>query len=173
VHFLKQISYEQRLEAVLNVTEKHMSQQEAADLLGTARAQVQRWLKRYERFGAEGLLLRNGSYAGEFKINVIEYMHIHQLSISETAVIFGVPKDSTVGTWERIYLEKGRDALLIENRGKRNMTNEVKPKKAKTNRQAEEDLIAEVQRLRMENAYLKKLNALVLEKIQRENGKKQ
>ena len=37
---MKQISYEQRLEAVLNVTEKHMSQQEAADLLGTARAQV-------------------------------------------------------------------------------------------------------------------------------------
>ena len=34
-----------------------------------------------------------------------------------------------------------------------------------------EDLIAEVQRLRMENEYLKKLRALVQERIDRENGK--
>ena len=36
----------------------------------------------------------------------------------------------------------------------------------------EEDLIEEVQRLRMENQYLKKLNALVQERIKRENKKK-
>ena len=36
----------------------------------------------------------------------------------------------------------------------------------------EEDLIEEVQRLRMENEYLKKLNALVQERIKRENKKK-
>jgi len=35
-----------------------------------------------------------------------------------------------------------------------------------------EDLIEEVQRLRMENEYLKKLNALVQERIKRENKKK-
>ena len=34
-----------------------------------------------------------------------------------------------------------------------------------------EDLIAEIQRLRMENEYLKKLRALVQERINRENGK--
>ena len=34
-----------------------------------------------------------------------------------------------------------------------------------------EDLIAEVQRLRMENEYLKKLRALVQKRIDRENGK--
>ena len=39
------------------------------------------------------------------------------------------------------------------------------------NKQTEEDLIAEVQRLRMENEYLKKLQALVQERIARENGK--
>ena len=36
----------------------------------------------------------------------------------------------------------------------------------------EEDLMAENQRLRMENEYLKKLNALVQERIKRENKKK-
>ena len=39
-------------------------------------------------------------------------------------------------------------------------------------KETEEDLIAENQRLRMENEYLKKLNALVQERIKRENKKK-
>ena len=39
-------------------------------------------------------------------------------------------------------------------------------------KQSEEDLIAENQRLRMENEYLKKLNALVQERIERERKKK-
>ena len=44
-----------------------------------------------------------------------------------------------------------------------------KPQKSKTNVEKNEDLLAEVQRLRMENEYLKKLNALVQE---RERSKK-
>ena len=44
-----------------------------------------------------------------------------------------------------------------------------KPRKAKTNVEENKDLLAEVQRLRMENEYLKKLNALVQE---REKSKK-
>ena len=49
--------------------------------------------------------------------------------------------------------------------------NSDKPTKKKLSKETEEDLIAEVQRLRMENEYLKKLNALVQERIARENGK--
>ena len=42
----------------------------------------------------------------------------------------------------------------------------------KLDKKVEEDLIAENQRLRMELEYLKKLDALVQERIQRENRKK-
>ena len=48
--------------------------------------------------------------------------------------------------------------------------NSKNQKKPTLNKETEEDLIAEVQRLRMENEYLKKLNALVQERIARENG---
>ena len=47
-----------------------------------------------------------------------------------------------------------------------------KPKNKKLDKEIEKDLIAEVQYLRMENEYLKKLNALVQERIKRENKKK-
>ena len=128
---MSKYSYNQRLEAVLNVTEKHQSLQPVAEMLGTGKEHVRRWVKRYEEFGTEGLLLKNGSYSGEFKINVIEYMHAHHLSISETAVKFGIPTDVTVGKWERIFYEEGREALFRDNRGRKNMTNSNKPKKPK------------------------------------------
>ena len=48
----------------------------------------------------------------------------------------------------------------------------LKEDKKKLNKNIEQDLIAENQRLRMENEYLKKLNALVQERINQENKKK-
>ncbi len=171
-------TYEQRIKAVLDVTEKHMSCRAVGKLMGCDDEHVRRWVKRYELSGVEGLLLKHGTYSGEFKQHVVEYMHENHLSIFETAVLFGVPSDTTVGRWERIYYEEGPQALYRDNRGrKKNMaSNKVKKEKPNKNtvlnNQVEEDLIAEVQRLRMENAYLKKLNALVQERIARESGKK-
>ena len=69
--------------------------------------------------------------------------------------------------WERIYLEEGAEGLYIERRGRKSTG---RPKKLKP--EAEEDLIVEVQRLRAENAYLKKLRALVLEEERRGKGRK-
>jgi len=171
-------SYEQRMQAVLDVIEKHMSYKSVGRQLGCGDAPIHRWVKRFEQFGVEGLLLNHGTYTGEFKQHVVEYMQENHLSIFETATLFGVPTDVTVGKWERIYYEEGPQALYRDNRGrKKNMASDkVKKedlnKETKLNKETEEDLIAENQRLRMENAYLKKLNALVQERIARENGKK-
>jgi transposase len=170
-------SHEQRLKAVLDVIENHMSYKTVGKLLGCGGTPVFRWVKRYQQFGVEGLLLKHGTYSGEFKQHVIEYMHKNHLSIFETATLFGIPTDVTVGKWERIYYEEGPQALCRDNRGRKKSMAFDKSKKEISNNDTElsketkEDLIAEVQRLRMENAYLKKLNALVQERIARENGK--
>lgn len=68
-----------------------------------------------------------------------------------------------VKKWESIFLEEGAKGLMKERRGracKASGTNKGRP--PKLDRKAEEDLIAENQRLRMEIEYLKKLSALVL-----------
>jgi len=115
-------SHEQRLKIVMDVLEKHMSIREARKLSGCNHEQVRRWIRRYELFGVEGIVLTHGSYTGEFKQHVIEYMHENHLSIIETSVLFGIPAVSTVFRWEHIYCEEGPQALHGENRGrKKNM----------------------------------------------------
>lgn len=111
------------------------------------------------------------SYSGEFKQNVVEYMHSNHLSGLETAIHFNLANENVPNKWERIYYEEGPQALYEEHRGKnKNMSS--KPRKKKLSKENEEDLIEEVQRLRMENAYLKKLQALVQERTKPKQSKK-
>ena len=106
----------------------------------------------------------NKRYTPEFKIKVVETMHREKLSYRETARQFDI-SNSRVTAWERIYIEEGADGLYAERRGRKSTGRPPKIKK-------EEDLIAEVQRLRAENAYLKKLNALVAERVRQEKNHK-
>ena len=170
---MSKYSYEEKLETVLRVIEEGMSQGASAKVLGVAKSQVQRWVKLYETYGPEGLSLHNGKYTGEFRQYVIEYMHREHLSANQTAVLFKIPRENQVLNWERIYYEEGPEALYIDRRGRKpKMPKETSTKKKPLRPEVEEDLIKEVQRLRMENEYLKKLNALVQERIKRESGKK-
>lgn len=169
---MSKYSHEEKLEAVLRVVDGGMSLSNSAKILGTSKELVRRWVMRYEMYGPEGLLIHNGTYTGEFKQHVIEYMHEQKISASEAAVVFKMPSEVQVLNWERIYYEEGPEALYIDRRGRKpKMPKETKPQQKQLKPEVEEDLIKEVQRLRMENEYLKKLNALVQERIKRESGK--
>lgn len=132
---------------------------------------IMEWIRKYKEHGVEGLIKQpKSSYSGEFRQNVVEYMHSNHLSATETAVHFRV-QTPIVLKWERIYYEEGPQGLYEEKRGrKKNMSS--KPRKKKLSKENEEDLIEEVQRLRMENAYLKKLQALVQERTKPKHPKK-
>ena len=168
--FMAKYSNEEKLEAVLRVLNDGMSQAQSAKILGAHKTCVHKWVQLYNELGPEGLIVKHGSYTGEFKQNVIEYMHENHLSNRQTAAKFGIPAPSVVDKWERIYYEEGPQGLYLDKRGRPRKMNSKKSNKPKLNKETEEDLIAEVQRLRMENEYLKKLNALVQERIARENG---
>jgi transposase-like protein len=99
----------------------------------------------------------NKRYTPEFKKLVVETMIGEKLSYSETERRFDVVR-SRITAWERIYLTEGPEGLYEERRGRSS-----KGRPTQMPKKVEEDLLAEVQRLRAENAYLKKLKALVLE----------
>ena len=106
-------------------------------------------------------------YTPEYKQMVVETMREEKLSQYEVSERFHVSRHA-VQLWERIYLEGGPEGLCIERRGRKSTGRPAKQLKP----EAEEDLIAEVQRLRAENAYLKKLNALVLEEERQSRRRK-
>lgn len=165
----RKFTHEQRLQAVNLVLEEHKSKKEVARTFDTNVSVIKKWIKYYENFGVEGLIVSNGSYTGKFKIDVVEYMHQNHLSMRQTAEHFKIPEHSTVSKWERIFYEEGPQALMEERRGRgKNMSSKGNKKNEKPP-EIEKDLIAEVQRLRMENEYLKKLNALIQEREKSKN----
>ena len=98
-------------------------------------------------------------YTPEFKEQVIKTMLEEGLGYRETCRRFEVNSRDRIKSWERIYLEEGPEGLAIERRGR---SSKGRPPK-QLPKQVEEELLAEVQRLRAENDYLKNLQALVLE----------
>ena len=108
----------------------------------------------------------NKRYTCEFKQMVVETMMQEKLSYKEAARQFEVSSDTVVAKWERIYLMEGPEGLYIERRGRGS-----KGRPQQFPKEVEEDLLKEVQRLRAENAYLKKLQALVLERERHQKKK--
>jgi transposase len=75
-------SYEQKLQVVLEVVENHLSNSKVAGRIGACKGDAQKWVRLYREFGVEGLMIKRGSYDGQFKIKVVEYMHEHKFSMS-------------------------------------------------------------------------------------------
>ena len=110
----------------------------------------------------------NKRYTPEFERMGVETMKKEHLSIYAVMQEFGINDHKIIERWERIYLEEGPEGLAIERRGR---SSKGRPPK-QLPKQVEEDLLAEVQRLRAENDYLKNLQALVLEDERRQHKKR-
>jgi len=144
-----------------------------SDKYGISYGNIKHWVHIYESGGIEALVNVPRIYDGEFKVQVVEYMHQNSLSVTQTAAKFGIKSIPTLSKWERIYYEEGKEALMEERRGrskKVSTTKKDRPPKKDVNEN--EDLLAEVQRLRMENEYLKKLIALTQEREKQEQKTK-
>ena len=114
------------------------------------------------------------NYSAEYKLDVIMDMREHRLGYVETARKYDIPNYRVIQRWERIFLEEGAEGLMKERRGRACAASGTKKgRPPKLDQKVEEDLIAENQRLRMEIEYLKKLDALVREREERENARKQ
>lgn len=131
---------------------------------GISNTALYKWVQQYNTDGEDGLKRKETKrYSVAEKKEIIDFMKHH--GPSETYKQYKV-RPTLVNNWERKLLEKGEVALSIDNRGR-------KPKyPIKNNVNENEDLLEEVQRLRMENAYLKKLRALVQEREEKLKKKK-
>lgn len=133
-----------------------------AKRFGINDSMVRKWVLAYEHHGLEGLTDNSVSYTPEFKESVVRHKHKHHLSPREVAARFKIPSFSTVLVWERRYHKGGVQSLTNKPGRKKNMSKPPRPPASKPlEKMSKEEMLAELEHLRMENAYLKKLKALI------------
>ena len=126
---------------------------------------LKRWVRLYQIHGLAGLSKKHTDYDAEYRLKVLQHMWEHTLSYGEVAAVFNIRSMGCIGQWERCYHTGGIEALAPRSRG-RPKTMPTSPDHrpalpATEDVRSREDLQAEVNYLRMEVAYLKKLQALV------------
>jgi transposase len=132
---------------------------------GVPYSMVRKWVGLFRQHGADGLRKKFSHYDADFKLSVLQHMWANELSYGETAAVFNIRHHAAVGVWERCYHTGGIDALMPRRRGR--PTKMPSPQDTKPplpvddSERTHEELVAEVNQLRMEVAYLKKLRALV------------
>jgi transposase len=131
---------------------------------GLVQSLVRRWVQRFRAHGAEAFKKKFSHYSAEFKLSVLRHMWENELSYGQTAVQFDIRNPGILSVWERSFHGGGLDALKPRPRG-RPTAMAVPTAKPDTpsddEKRSREELLAELDHLRMENAYLKKLQALV------------
>jgi len=165
----RKYSLSDRLFVVKKVLNEHISVRSASKLIGADHIQVKYWVSMYEQYGKSGLESRKINYTGEFKNNVIADLYKNNLTLYDTALKYAMPTPSTVLTWKRLYDAHGSAALYKSNQIWQGAVKTVKHKNNSGLDPKTKALHRELEYLKAENAYLKKLQALVQERIAREN----
>lgn len=153
---------ETKEKAVFEVLKKNKSVRQVEKELGIPKSVIQRWITLYKKLGLDGIADKKANYTSDFKLSIIKYMQDNELSYEEASADFGMPSSASLYNWVKIY-EEGADGLYKKAKPRPidNMDKKTKKKPIPDN---QEDLIEEIKRLRAENDYLKKLNALIHEK---------
>lgn len=153
---------DQKLETITRYQNGSESIEEIAKSIGTYCSVVFNWIKQFEYHGLSAFEKSYTTYTTQFKMDVLNYMQENGVSSNEAAVIFKISSPGMIRNW-RTQLEKGgQDALFSKKKGRPSMKKDSnKQSKQAPVEGSPEALQAEIDRLRMENEYLKKLNALV------------
>lgn len=125
---------------------------------------VIKWVSAYQLHGLPSLQQREyHQYTPAFKLEVLQYMHEHHVSSRDAAAHFNIASPSTVIVWQRLYNEGGITALQSKPKGRplKFKSKDIKALLAKPLTElTHEELLHRAEYLEVENAYLKKLEAL-------------
>ncbi|MDQ0974590.1 transposase [Neobacillus niacini] len=129
-------------------------------------AQLKRWVKVYEKFGAEGLMKKKHkeTYSVQFKLDVLSFMKRTGSSETETALHFGLTNPPLITSWKKAFLEGGVEGLN-KLKGRPPMSDKAKTQKNTEPKEMtyEQKLERENELLRLEVEYLKKLRAFQMD----------
>ena len=127
---------------------------------------VFKWVQQYQSGGIDAIKPKTSktTYSADFKYKVITSMLAGGLSQSQTALKFHISSPALISHWHKAYRLYGMSGLTSKYKGSTLMKppSASKPDDEKT----PTELKRELQYLRAENAYLKKLDARLREREQ-------
>ena len=153
------------------------SQEGFAERSGISRSSLRIWVTRFQSVGAKGMRKpKTGlNYDAQFKLKVLKHLWNNSLTYAKTELLFDIRTSGLLAKWEQRYLSSGMSGLGRRARGSSNSMPSTKIKQSpapgsppddKVDKRTHEELLAELNYLRAENAYLKKLDALIQSKQQ-------
>jgi transposase len=133
---------------------------------GLAHSVIEQWVAGYRQHGVAALTKKHTHYDASFKMTVLHRMWRQELSCRQVAALFDIRNPSAVRVWERQYHAGGVGALAPKPRGRpKTMADPLPPNaddpSAPDDGRSRKELLKELEYLRAENAYLKKLDALI------------
>jgi transposase len=164
--FMGKYKEQTKLAAARDYCSGHLSLRAVAKRHGVDVSSLRQWVAAYKVHGASGLRAkRKKCYSAAFKLSVLAHVREDGLSYRQAAKLFDIRRFDIIGNWERQYNEGGAEALSFGSRGSHNK----KMKKPDRNAtppsgdaaRSREELLDELSYLRLENAYLKKLDASI------------
>lgn len=169
----KKHSLETRLAVVKHYLAGNGGSRATAEFFGVDRTSVRRWSRTYQYHGIDGLSGNRAALSPEFRVAVIQAMTRDALSVREATARFNISNESVVLHWVNVYKETGLSGLLKIKPGRARKVTKKSSHHSQPGKEPEklslEELLAELRYLRAENAYLKKLKALVQSE---KNGRK-
>lgn len=124
--------------------------------------QIRNWVSQFQQFGVDGLDRKRVAtkYTSKFKLDVLHYRKTTGASLLETGRKFGIYPPSSIAIWEKKFREGGLEALS-KRKGRPSKTMKKKPKRPYKKKELtrEQQLEREIELLKIENEYLKKLRA--------------
>ena len=155
-----------KLDAIQRFLSGSAGYKRTARQLGIAPSMLRRWVAHFRLHGEDSLVRERREYTSDFKRSVLQHMWDNALSLRQTAAHFNIPNSTTIDHWIRWYKRQAEDAAASTTLPPLMITQPPKPDstQAKDEERSREELLTELQHLRMENAYLKKLKALVAAK---------
>lgn len=160
---MKKYSLEFKLEIIKEYLDYGISYESLSKKYNVGKTSVFRWVKYFNEYGVEGLTCQsNKSYSSEFKIKVLEYMTENRLSYLQTGIHFNI-HESVIRKWKNRLGNQDFKGIL-DMKGWETMKKNTNKNKENLDTRSKKDLLQENERLRAENEYLKKLEALIQKK---------
>lgn len=164
---MNKYSEQQKLDAVESYRSGELGLRGTAALHSVDVASLRKWVAAYEAIGIAGIQRkRRQSYDLNFKLEVLRKLKSEGLSYRQAGALFNVRRFDSIASWEHAYDRDGIAGLMPhkpshQERAAQSGVPKPPADPANAETPSRQELLDELEALRTENAYLKKLKALV------------